>query len=72
MKVWKIFKVEREYHRIATDRGDIIEEIIKIEKDSHFIFEDAGSSTQTIQKLIKQGEKEQKRYCKIKKMKNRG
>ena len=52
------FKVEKEYHRIATDRGAIIEQITKIEReeDTHFIFEDADFSTQTIQKLIKQGE----------------
>jgi NTE family protein len=55
------FKVEREYHKIATDRGAIIEEITKIERDeedAHFIFEDTDFSTQTIQKLIKQGEKD--------------
>ena len=54
------FRVEREYHRIATDRGAIIEEITKIEReeDTHFIFEDADFSTRTIQKLIKQGEKD--------------
>ncbi|MGN6615363.1 MAG: patatin-like phospholipase family protein [Candidatus Nitrosocosmicus sp.] len=52
------FKIEKEYHRIATDRGAIIEQITKIEReeDTHFIFEDADFSTQTIQKLIKQGE----------------
>lgn len=52
------FKIEKEYHRIATNRGAIIEQITKIEReeDTHFIFEDADFSTQTIQKLIKQGE----------------
>ncbi len=54
------FKVEKEYHKIATDRGSIIEEITKIEReeDTHFIFEDADFSTQAIKKLIKQGEKD--------------
>jgi NTE family protein len=52
------FKIEKEYHRVATDRGAIIEQITKIEReeDTHFIFEDADFSTQTVQKLIKQGE----------------
>lgn len=52
------FKVEKEYHNLATDRGAIIKEIIKIEREEeiHFIFEDADFSTKTIKKLIKQGE----------------
>jgi NTE family protein len=52
------FKIEKEYHKVATDRGAIIEQITKIEReeDTHFIFEDADFSTQTIKKLIKQGE----------------
>ena len=52
------FKVEKEYHKIATDRGAIIESITKIERkeEIHFIFEDADFSTETIKKLIKQGE----------------
>ncbi len=68
------FKVEREYHKIATDRGAIIEEITKIERDeedSHFIFEDADFSTQTIQKLIKQGEEDAKEALKNKENKKR-
>ena len=52
------FQIEREYHKLATDRGAIIEEITKIEReeDIHFIFEDADFSIATIKKLIKQGE----------------
>jgi NTE family protein len=68
------FKVEREYHKIATDRGAIIEEITKIERDeedSHFIFEDADFSTQTIQKLIKQGEEDAEEALKNKENKKR-
>ena len=54
---WKIFKVDREYHKISTDRWSIIEEITKIEREeenARFIFDNADFSTQTIQKLIKQ------------------
>jgi NTE family protein len=52
------FQIEKEYHKLATDRGAIIEEITKIERkeDVHYIFEDADFSLATIQKLIKQGE----------------
>jgi NTE family protein len=52
------FKIEKEYHKLATERGAIIEEITKIERaeDTHFIFEDADFSIATIKKLIKQGE----------------
>jgi NTE family protein len=52
------FQTEKEYHKLATDRGAIIEEITKIERteDIHYIFEDADFSIATIQKLIKQGE----------------
>ena len=52
------FKMEKEYHKLATERGAIIEEITKIERaeDTHFIFEDADFSIATIKKLIKQGE----------------
>ena len=55
------FKVEKEYHNLATDRGTIIKEITKIEREeveekTHFIFEDADFSIKTIQQLIKQGE----------------
>ena len=52
------FQIEKEYHKLATDRGAIIEEITKIERkeDIRYIFEDADFSLATIQKLIKQGE----------------
>jgi NTE family protein len=52
------FKMEKVYHKLATERGAIIEEITKIERaeDTHFIFEDADFSIATIKKLIKQGE----------------
>ena len=51
-------KIEVDYHKLATDRGAIIEEIIKIERAEgiRYIFEDADFSLATIKKLIKQGE----------------
>lgn len=51
-------QIEKEYHKLATDRGAIIEEITKVEReeDVHYIFEDADFSLATIRKLIKQGE----------------
>ncbi len=51
-------KVEHEYHRIANERGAIIDEITKIERteDAPFLFEDADFSIATIKKLIRQGE----------------
>ena len=54
------FQIEREYHKVAVDRGTIIEEITKIERteDIHFIFEDADFSVATIKNLIKQGEED--------------
>lgn len=57
-----LFQTEKEYHKLATHRGAIIEEITKIEReeDVHYIFEDADSSIATIQKLIQQGEEDAK------------
>jgi NTE family protein len=51
-------QIEKEYHKLATDRGAIIEEITKVERkeDVRYIFEDADFSLATIQKLIRQGE----------------
>jgi len=51
-------KIEEDYHKLATDRGAIIEEITKIERaeDIRYIFEDADFSLTTIKKVIKQGE----------------
>jgi NTE family protein len=54
----RFLKMEKEYHRLASERGAIIDDIIKIERseDVHFLFEDADFSSATIKKLIKQGE----------------
>ena len=53
-------QLEKEYHKLATDRGAIIEDITKFERteDLPYVFEDADFSLSTIQKLIKQGEVE--------------
>ncbi len=53
-------KIEPEYHKLACERGAIIQGIIRIERkeESHFIFEDADFSVATIKQLIKQGEED--------------
>jgi NTE family protein len=59
----RLKKLEPEFHKLACDRGAIIEDIIRIERseESHFIFEDADFSSLTIKKLIKQGEEDAER-----------
>jgi len=59
----RLLKLEKEYHKVATVRGAIIEEVVKIERkeDVHFMFEDADFSATTIKKLIKQGEEDAER-----------
>ena len=56
----RFMKIEPEYHKLADERGALIQEITRIERseDIHFIFEDADFSVVTIQKLIKQGEED--------------
>ena len=53
-------KIEKEYHKLADEKGAIIQQITRIERneDVHFLFEDADFSVDTIKKLIKQGEKD--------------
>lgn len=62
-------RIEKEYHKLATDRGAIIEEITKVERkeDVRYIFEDADFSLATIQKLIKQGEEDAEKILQEKK-----
>jgi NTE family protein len=62
-------QIEKEYHKLATDRGAIIEEITKVERqeDVRYIFEDADFSVATIQKLIKQGEEDAEKILQEKK-----
>ncbi|MBI3639297.1 MAG: patatin-like phospholipase family protein [Thaumarchaeota archaeon] len=56
----KLAKIEQEYHKLACDRGAIIEEIIRIERqeETHFLLEDADFSIDTIKNLIQAGEKD--------------
>lgn len=56
----KFLKIEKKYHRVARERGAIIENVVKIERkeDVPFIFEDADFSIATIKKLIGEGEKD--------------
>ena len=51
-------EIEKEYHKLADERGAIIKKITRIERteDVHFLFEDADFSINTIKKLIEQGE----------------
>lgn len=51
-------EIEKEYHKLADERGAIIKKITRIERteDVHFLFEDADFSINTIKKLIGQGE----------------
>ena len=53
-------EMEKEYHKLADNRGAIIKKITRIERteDVHFLFEDADFSISTIKKLIIQGEKD--------------
>ena len=58
-KMKDLFKeIKEEYHKLADERGAIIEQITRIERkeDVHFLFEDADFSISTIRKLINQGE----------------
>jgi len=54
----RFLKTEEEYHKIACERGAIIDKIIRIERteDVPFLFEDADFSLETIRKLIQKGE----------------
>jgi NTE family protein len=57
----RYLKIEKEeYHKLARERGAIIDDIIRIERTEHvhFLFEDADFSLATIRKLIKQGEED--------------
>jgi len=56
----RLLNVESKYHKLALDRGALIEDIIRIERreETHFLFEDADFSIDTIKKLIRQGEQD--------------
>ena len=59
----RFMQLEKDYHKVATIRGAIIEEVVKIERreEVHFLFEDADFSTMTIRRLIKRGEEDTER-----------
>lgn len=56
----RLEEIEPEYHKLACERGAVIEEIVRIERreESHFLFEDADFSIATIKQLIRQGEED--------------
>jgi NTE family protein len=56
----KFSGIEEEYHKVAQERGVIIDKIVKIqrEENSHFLFEDADFSLGTIKKLMEKGERD--------------
>ena len=58
-------KIESEYHKLACDRGAIIQKITKIERqeESHYLFEDADFSLVTIKQLIEQGSIDAEKVC---------
>jgi NTE family protein len=49
--------IEKEYNKLAYQRGAVIQDIVRIERteESRFLFEDADFSFETIKKLITQG-----------------
>lgn len=62
-------KIEEEYHKLACERGAVIDEIVRIERreDNPFLFEDADFSIATIKQLIKQGEDDAEKVLAAKK-----
>jgi len=50
--------VEQEYHKLASERGAVIDQVVKIQRHEHqhFLFEDADFSIATIKELISMGE----------------
>lgn len=55
--------LEPEYHKLASERGGIIDQIIKIQRSEHrhFLFEDADFSMATVKELIDAGERDAKK-----------
>ena len=58
----KLAAIEKEYEKLASERGGIIDKIIRIQRDEHFhfLFEDADFSIATIRSLIDRGERDAK------------
>jgi NTE family protein len=53
-------KLEPEYHKLASKRGAIIQDIIRVERkeDTHFLLEDADFSLSKIKHLIAEGQRD--------------
>lgn len=58
----RLASLEKEYHRLASERGGIIDKIIRIQRREHFhfLFEDADFSIATIRESIDNGERDAK------------
>ncbi|MDE1827005.1 MAG: patatin-like phospholipase family protein [Thaumarchaeota archaeon] len=58
----KLALLEQEYHKLASERGSIINQIVRIQRHEHvhFLLEDADFSIATIKELIEKGEKDAK------------
>ena len=54
--------LEQEYHKLAAERGGIIDKIVRIQRNEHhhYLFEDADFSMATIKDLIYRGESDAK------------
>lgn len=58
----KLALLEQEYHKLASERGSIINQIVRIQRHEHvhFLLEDADFSIATIKESIEKGEKDAK------------
>lgn len=58
----KLAQLELEYHKLASERGSIINQIVKVQRHehAHFLLEDADFSIATIRELIERGERDAK------------
>lgn len=58
----RLGRIKEEYHKLASERGGIIDQIVRIQRNEHhhFLFEDADFSLATIRDLIDRGERDAK------------
>jgi NTE family protein len=58
----RLESLEKEYQKLASDRGGIISDMVRIQRHEHmhFLFEDADFSLATIKELIDRGERDAK------------
>lgn len=58
----RLERIEEEYHKLASERGGVIDQIVRIQRHEHrhFLFEDADFSINTIKELISRGEEDAK------------